>query len=593
MKKKIIELLKSVKISFLASPFFCILKIVISLLFTFSGIFYSKILSNIISQFEVNNVVYKEIVILSLLLIFAYSFKKVLNPVDIYINDRYNENMMFFLEKNIIKKMRNIDQRYYEECSLNDKMKFIRSKYDDFADIGWNTLSLISDFISSIMLILVLIKINIGILIIAILALPILIFLSNYMVKKKNEHTNNVQKISKKILYYKGIIENKITNYETRMFNNKEFFYEKIETLESELSNKQFHFKNKESRSSDFVRFFGILIYIFSLIVFVQQYKIGTITIALISYYLGIITNFQDNLNLIFSDFNNFLYDVNNVSIVNDFFNENILYEKKGCLKQDKSIPKIEFKNVWFKYPNTNYYVLKDCSFTIEPGEKVALLGSNGSGKSTIIKLLLCFYKIERGSILLNDKNIYDYDFSTIRKKFAVLFQNYINYSLPFREIIALSNFNEINNDELIKQSCLKSGIFDLVSTWEKGIDTVIGIYYDDGIEMSGGQWQLTSLARTYFTNNKYYILDEPSASLDIYTEDKIFRNIYNEKGEVSSLIVSHMIANSKEADKIIILDNGKVCEIGNHNELFNKNGLYKKWYTSQYKRYIIENADE
>lgn len=592
MKKKIIELFDSIKISFTASPILCVLKIIISLIFTFSGLAYSKILSNIISQFEFDNAVFKQLIVLVVLLIIVFIFKNLLKPIDRYINNRYSENIMFFLEKKIIKKMKNIDQKYYEVSSLTDKIRLIRSKYDYFANVGWNVLNLISNIISMVIILLIIMKVNIYIFIFSFFILPMLFVFSNYIITRKNEYENDCQKLSKELSYYKSIIENKTTNYETRLFDDKEFFYEKIEILEEELNKKKIGFENKQDASENIIKFLGVLIYIFSIIVFIKQYKSGIITIALISYYLGIVNNMQEKYDSLFYGICDFLYDINNVSVINDFFNEKTLYELNGFLILNELNPKIEFKNVWFKYPNTDDYVLKDCSFIIEPGEKVALLGKNGSGKSTIIKLLLCFYRIEKGIILINDKNIYDYDLSALRKRMSILFQNYISYSLPFREIISMSNYNEVDNDELIIQSCIKSGIIDLVKTWEKGIDTVIGIYYEDGIGMSGGQWQLTSLARTYFACNKYYILDEPSASLDIYTEDKIFRNIYNEKGVINAITISHMIANSVMADKILIINDGRISEKGNHNELMKKDGLYKKWYMSQYERYIIKDND-
>lgn len=592
MKKKIVELFEAIKMSLLASPVLCISKIIISLIFTFSGVAYSKILSNIIFQFEFNTVIIGQLIGLVALLIITFAFKKLLKPVDRYINNRYSDSIMFFLEKNIIKKMKNIDQRYYDVSSLTDRTRLIRSKYEYYTDVGWNILNLISDLISVIIISFIIININKYIFVFFLLTLPMLFVFGNCIVLKRNKYENDSLKLSKELSYYRSIIENKITNYETRLFGNEEFFYDKMSILENKLKNKKFSFENKKSTSENIIKFFGFLIYVFAIIVFIEQYKSGIITIALISYYLGIISNLREKYDLLFQEISDFLYDINNISVVNNFFNEETLYEISGSLIQNEPNPKIEFKNVWFKYPNSSKYVLKDCSFIIETGEKVALLGKNGSGKSTIIKLLLCLYKIEKGTILVNGKNIYNYNFSTLRKKMSILFQNYITYSLPFREIVAMSNFDEVGNDDLIKKSCLKSGIIDLVNTWENGINTVIGVYYDDGIGMSGGQWQLTSLARTYFARNKYYILDEPSASLDIYTEDKIFRNIYDEEGTINAIAISHMIANSVMADKILIIDEGKICESGTHKELMQKSGIYKKWYISQYERYIIKSGN-
>lgn len=262
---------------------------------------------------------------------------------------------------------------------------------------------------------------------------------------------------------------------------------------------------------------------------------------------------------------------------MNEFLNDTSIYENdKGIILKNNN-PQIEFINVWFKYPKTNEWILKDCSFLIKPSQKIFLIGKNGSGKSTILKLLLGFYRSNSGKILIDGIEIEKYNINSLRKIFGVLFQDYVTYSLPFREIISLSDFSKVNNNDELKSACVKSGIQKLVDTWPNKYDTILGTYYgENGIFMSGGQWQLTSLARTYFSHVNNFILDEPSAALDIFSEDKIFKEFYSEK--VSNVLtISHMIANSIEADKIFVLDDGKIVESGNHKELLKNNYLYKK----------------
>ena len=252
------------------------------------------------------------------------------------------------------------------------------------------------------------------------------------------------------------------------------------------------------------------------------------------------------------------------------------------------SNPKIEFCNVFFCYPNCEDYVLKDCSFTIEPHEKIGLIGLNGAGKSTIIKLMFRFYDPESGCILLDGVNLKEYDVYAVRKVFGVLFQDFVTYCLPLREIIALSDFEERFNDEKLKKACDISGVSEVIKDWERGYDSVLGRYYaDDGKDLSGGQWQLVGLARAYFKDSEYMILDEPSAALDPISEDRIFEQLYYLSEGKTSVTISHRLSNTTLSDKILVIDDGHIVEQGSHFELLKQDGLYAKLFKLQAEKYV------
>ena len=212
-----------------------------------------------------------------------------------------------------------------------------------------------------------------------------------------------------------------------------------------------------------------------------------------------------------------------------------------------------------FCYPNCEQYVLKDCSFTIEPHEKIGLIGLNGAGKSTIIKLLFRFYDPEEGEVLLDGVNLKEYNVYAVRKVFGVLFQDYVTYCLPLREIIALSDFDERFNDEKLKKASDISGLTEVIKDWEQGFDSVLGRYYADNgnKDFSGGQWQLVGLTRAYFKESEYMILDEPSAALDLISEDRIFEQLYRLSEGKSSVTISHRLLNTTLADKILVIGDG------------------------------------
>ena len=240
-----------------------------------------------------------------------------------------------------------------------------------------------------------------------------------------------------------------------------------------------------------------------------------------------------------------------------------------------------------FKYPNAEQYVLENCSFAIEPNEKIGLIGLNGAGKSTIIKLMFRFYDPESGCIKLDGVDLKEYNVYAVRKIFGVLFQDYVTYCLPLREIIALSDFGNRNNDEKLKRACDISGASEIIKDWENGFDSVLGRYYaDNGKDLSGGQWQLIGLARAYFKESKYMILDEPSAALDPISEDRIFEQLYRLSEGKTSVTISHRLSNTVLADRILVIGDGHIVEQGSHFDLLKQNGKYAHLFNLQASKY-------
>ena len=246
----------------------------------------------------------------------------------------------------------------------------------------------------------------------------------------------------------------------------------------------------------------------------------------------------------------------------------------------------LEIKDVTKRYPGV--VALNHVSFEVAKGEVHALVGENGAGKSTIVKLMFRFYDPEEGVIKLDGIDLKEYNVYAVRRVFGVLFQDYVTYCLPLREIIALSDFNERFNDEKLKRACDISGASEIIRDWEQGFDSVLGRYYaDNGKDLSGGQWQLIGLARAYFKDSEYMILDEPSAALDPISEDRIFKQLYNLSKNKSSVTISHRLSNTTLADKIFVIDDGHIIEQGSHAELLKQNGKYAHLFGLQASKYI------
>lgn len=241
----------------------------------------------------------------------------------------------------------------------------------------------------------------------------------------------------------------------------------------------------------------------------------------------------------------------------------------------------IEFKNVSFTYPETEKEILKNVSFKLEQGKSYALVGENGAGKTTITKLLLGLYKNYSGEILINGVNIKD--IQDFNKLFSVAFQDFAKYEITLRENIIFDKAS-IFDEEILKQ--MHELFFD-IAKFEKGLDTDLGYLSENNINMSIGEWQKIALLRSLFAMGNYYILDEPTASLDPDAESKVYNNFLKFISGKSSIIITHRLGAAKLADEILVLSDGTIVEKGSHDELERADGLYKEMYEAQKGWYV------
>ncbi|MGF1489613.1 MAG: ABC transporter ATP-binding protein [Prochloraceae cyanobacterium] len=256
-----------------------------------------------------------------------------------------------------------------------------------------------------------------------------------------------------------------------------------------------------------------------------------------------------------------------------------------------KSIPApirsgIRFDRVSFSYPDGRT-ALEDISFTIKPGETIALVGENGAGKTTLIKLLSRFYDPSRGKILIDNIPLKDLNLEEWRKQIAVVFQDFSRYSLTVGENIALGNIAEKDNLKKIEIAATKSGIADRINKLESGYQTPLGKQFD-GTELSGGEWQKVAIARAFIRQEKAQILvlDEPTAALDPRSEYEIYNRFSELVTGKMSILVTHRLASVRMSDRIIVLKSGKLIEIGSHQELLKLGGEYASLWQMQAKKY-------
>jgi len=240
------------------------------------------------------------------------------------------------------------------------------------------------------------------------------------------------------------------------------------------------------------------------------------------------------------------------------------------------------FEDVGFKYINSDKWANRHLSFTLHAGEKLALVGENGAGKTTLVKLLARLYDPTEGRILLDGHDLKEYNLEELRFNTGIIFQDFLKYQMSFAQNIATGNINQLENRPLIIDSAHQS-LADVLAEGLPGkYDQMLGRRFNQGIELSGGEWQKVALARAYMREAQFLILDEPTAALDARAEYEVFLRFADLTKGKTAVLISHRFSTVRMADRILVLEKGELMEIGSHEELLKKGGRYAELFQLQ-----------
>ena len=246
----------------------------------------------------------------------------------------------------------------------------------------------------------------------------------------------------------------------------------------------------------------------------------------------------------------------------------------------------IEFRNVSFRYADRNDYALRDVNLTIKPGEKIALVGANGAGKTTLVKLLTRLYDPTEGQVLIDGVDLREVDPKDLQKRIGVIFQDFVKYFLPAKENIGFGQIDQLENEPRIVDSAQRSGAHPTITSLPQGYDTMLGKWFERGNDLSGGEWQKVALARAFMRDAEVLVLDEPTAALDALNEYAVFQRFRELTDNKIAILISHRFSTVRMADRIIVLEDGAITEIGTHADLLAKGGMYAKLFTIQAEGY-------
>lgn len=521
-----------------------------------------------------------------------------LQQAQVAVRGLYQIHLRNYVQEKIAAKAITLDQSFFEKPAFHDRMRQASN------EASFRPLEILQTLI-------LLVSQGITILFLAGILLvwqwwivPLIIILAFIMFGIKAKFGNAQMRLSvrmtptyRKAEYIKTLLTADWATKEIRLFNLGSHLLERLRHQYKLLYKEQ---KNLTRRQFIGVGLFGVMFvfYPYLLIGFTAiQVISGLLTIGQFSLYSQSIQRMHSTVQQFASDlaqvyesylFVTYLFDF--LSIESDV--EAPRFNSSLNIRDIAPVPHIEFCNVSFNYPNTPKIVVSDINFKLNPGESVALVGDNGAGKSTLVKLLTGLYRPTTGQIRLDGVDIETLNRKDLRNFFSVIFQDYTIYHLSTHDNIAFGRIEEINNHKRVKAVARLSGLNKIVEHLPDKYNTILGHFFERGHELSGGQRQLVALTRALMRKAPVLILDEPSSALDIHTEKHFFQSLLQKfKTEQQSVIfISHRFSTVRQADQILVLEQGKIIEQGSHNQLMDLGGRYADMFVAQIEMYGINN---
>jgi ATP-binding cassette subfamily B protein len=310
----------------------------------------------------------------------------------------------------------------------------------------------------------------------------------------------------------------------------------------------------------------------------------GVISIGDLTFLAGSFRRLRSQLQAIFSRLTRISESALYLKDYFDFMDidQSVTILEGGSVVKETVDDGFTFDNVSFRYPGSEDYVLRNLSFTLRAGEKLALVGENGAGKTTLVKLLLRMYEPTEGRILLDGRDIRDFEATSYQRLFGVIFQDFVKYYFTARENIAVGKIDRLEDLDRIEYAAERSLADQVIGEFPEGYDQQLGKRFDRGVELSGGQWQKVALARGYMKDAPVIVLDEPTSALDARAEYEAFQRFIELTRDKTAVLISHRFSTVRMADRIIVLKDGRILEDGSHEELLANHSLYAELFNYQ-----------
>ncbi|MGC1635534.1 MAG: ABC transporter ATP-binding protein, partial [Candidatus Acidiferrales bacterium] len=320
----------------------------------------------------------------------------------------------------------------------------------------------------------------------------------------------------------------------------------------------------------------------------IYQTLFGSLSIGQMIMLTGAIGGASTNIQAVFTTFSEIANQALFMTDLLEFFSvKPKIQSRPNALPAPKRIQQgFEFKNVSFSYPGSSRLVLKNVNFKLAPSERIAIVGENGQGKTTIVKLLTRLYDPTEGQILLDGRDLREYDLDSLWQQIGVIFQDFMRYEMTASANIAVGRIEERHNPFQIRAAANKSLAEQAIRKLPKGFDQVLGSRFEGAVDLSGGEWQKIAIARAYLRDAQLLVLDEPTAALDARSEHEVFQRFSELTAGKMSVLISHRFSTVKMSNRILVLKGGEIAEQGPHDQLLKEGGHYAELFELQAANY-------
>ncbi len=509
---------------------------------------------------------------------------RLINFCDIVLADKYSRH----ISTKIMQHASRLDLTSFEDPLFYDKLERARVQGTDRIVMIQSTGLLIQQMVTTISLAGSILFLSPWILV-ALVICVIPAFLGETHFAFMGYSLNFRQTPAKREMDYLRILGgSKETAKELKLFGLASFLVGRYTKLSDELHLQNVGLAKRRLVVGALLTVLGTVGYYGSYAFVIYQTVIGVLDIGTLTFMTGAIAGASTNIQAVFSTFSTIADQALFITDLLEFFGvQPKVFSKPNALPAPRPIRKgFEFQNVSFAYPGQTRRVLSDVSFSLEPTERLALVGENGQGKTTIVKLLTRLYDPTDGQILLDGIDLREYDLEDLWKEIGVIFQDFMRYDLTASENIAIGRIEDQGNIFRLRSAAQKSLAEQVIRKLPKGYEQVLGRRFEGGVDLSGGEWQKMALARAYLRDAQLLILDEPTAALDARSEHEVFQRFAELTKGKMALLISHRFSTVKMADRILVLENGRIAEQGHHEQLLLNKGRYAEMFELQAASY-------